>query len=85
MTNEQMELSFSNQAAKSAPAISRPHCRRAGWWIARMRKIVDRALEWHPAPSPRPEQGWFTGTYRLPQQTLTSVLQSHSNQHEICE
>jgi hypothetical protein len=38
-----------------------PSFRRAQWWFRRMRQIVDSALDWQPAPPPRPEQTLFPG------------------------
>ena len=32
---------------------------RADWWFRQMRQVVDRALDWEPAPRFRPEQIWF--------------------------
>jgi len=62
MINRQMEMSFAASQRGTAP---RP-CRRgrAQWWFQHMRQLVDQAMDWAPAPQPRPEQIWFTGTYR---------------------
>jgi hypothetical protein len=30
---------------------------RATWWFQQMRRAVDSAVEWRPAPPARPEQG----------------------------
>ena len=43
------------------PAAHSPSFRRAQWWFRRMRQIVDGALDWEPAPPPRPEQISFAG------------------------
>ena len=32
---------------------------RAQWWFAQMRRAVDGARAWRPAPAARPEQTWF--------------------------
>jgi hypothetical protein len=65
MNDAQLELSLHSQRANPSP---RPARRRpapdARWWFRRMRQIVDRALDWEPAPSPRPEQIWFPGAHR---------------------
>lgn len=29
---------------------------RANWWFGQMRRVVDQAFEWEPAPRFRPEQ-----------------------------
>lgn len=58
-TRNQLDLSFSG-----TPACERPTWRRrqmlrsrATWWFQQMRRAVDSAVEWRPAPPPRPEQG----------------------------
>ncbi len=57
MTHAQLELSFRTRRARSTPpAAHSPSFRRAQWWFRRMRQIVDCALDWEPAPPPRPEQ-----------------------------
>ena len=60
MTNQQMEISFSG--ARVCPSVNRRQRRltRAHWWFDRMRQVVDRAFDWHPAPPARPEQLWFS-------------------------
>lgn len=59
MTNKQLELGFGG--GRVCPSGNRRQRRlsRANWWFERMRKVVDRALDWQPAPPPRPEQIWF--------------------------
>jgi len=60
MNRQQIELSF-DASCRFQPAIRR--CRRqsrAQWWFNRMRAVVDRALDWQPAPPPRPEQIYLT-------------------------
>jgi hypothetical protein len=64
LTGPQLELGF---GGTSACRILNPRERRrsrATWWFQRMRQIVDCALDWQPAPPPRPEQTWFPGTHR---------------------
>ena len=58
-TNEQMELSLAK--SQSCPSAKRPQRRlsRANWWFQQMREVVDRAVDWKPAPPPRPEQIYF--------------------------
>ena len=57
-TRNQLDLSFSG-----TPACERPTWRRrqmlrsrATWWFQQMRRAVDSAVEWRPAPPTRPEQ-----------------------------
>src|SRR5687767_2236975 len=33
---------------------------RAAWWFGQMRKVVNAAVEWNPAPTARPEQTYIT-------------------------
>jgi hypothetical protein len=57
MTNAQLELSFGARSLRSTPTTTRrASIRNPQWWFQRMRQIVDRALDWKPAPPPRPEQ-----------------------------
>jgi hypothetical protein len=63
MTNEQMELGFGG--TKPAVAGRREgRIQRAAWWFAEMRRIVDRAMDWQPAPPPPPEQEWLGLSHR---------------------
>jgi hypothetical protein len=59
MNDQQMELGFGRE--RVCPSVNRRQRRlnRARWWFERMREAVDRALDWQPAPPPRPEQIWF--------------------------
>ncbi len=57
MNNTQMELSFTTpHVCPSRHANRRPSPRDPRWWFQRMRQIVDRALDWQPAPQPPAEQ-----------------------------
>lgn len=58
-TNEQMELVL--EKTKSCPSSRRPQRRmsRANWWFQQMREVVDKAIDWQPAPPARPEQIYF--------------------------
>jgi len=58
-TNEQMELGLGK--TRPCPSAKRPQRRmsRANWWFQQMREIVDKAVDWQPAPPPRPEQIYF--------------------------
>jgi hypothetical protein len=66
MTNQQMELSLGGAAAVGfVRYATRVPCRsrrstRAAWWFERMRRMVECATDWTPAPAPRPEQTWLT-------------------------
>ncbi|HEY2082385.1 MAG TPA: hypothetical protein VGI88_06330 [Verrucomicrobiae bacterium] len=58
-TNEQMELGIGK--AKACRSAKRPQRRlsRANWWFQQMREVVDKAVDWQPAPPARPEQIYF--------------------------
>ena len=65
MTNAQLELSLGSvRVAQLARASRPPSTLSSRWWFRRMRQIVDRALDWQPAPPARPEQIWLPGTHR---------------------
>jgi hypothetical protein len=59
MINQQMELGLGR--ARICGSVRRHERRqtRAQWWFDRMRRVVDRATDWRPAPPARPEQVWF--------------------------
>ena len=59
MTNQQMELGFSNN--RVCRSAGRPQRRqtRAQWWFDRMREAVDKAFDWQPTAEARPQQIWF--------------------------
>ena len=59
----QLELGFKN----AGPVPLRPQAQRrhrANWWFNRMRNIVDRAFDWKPVATPRPEQIWLESVGR---------------------
>jgi hypothetical protein len=58
-TNEQMELEIGK--TQGCPSTRRPQRRlsRANWWFQQMREVVDKAVDWQPAPPARPEQIYF--------------------------
>ena len=62
MTNtQQMEFGL-DSAQKIANNLRHRQRRmsRAQWWFTQMRRAVETAAVWQPAPSPaRPEQTWF--------------------------
>lgn len=62
MTNAQLELSFVALRVHPTPTAARcPSIHNPQWWFQRMRQIVNSALDWQPAPPPRPEQIDFPG------------------------
>lgn len=63
-TDNQLELGFTG--IRPAPGTGRGEGRivRAAWWFARMRDIVERAMDGEAAGQPRPEQIWIPGATR---------------------
>jgi len=57
MFDAQLEMSFGTLPATVGKTQRRGS--RAQWWFARMRQVVDRAIDWQPIPPARPEQIWF--------------------------
>ncbi|MBI5802631.1 MAG: hypothetical protein HZA92_18150 [Verrucomicrobia bacterium] len=53
----QMELTLAAQAPAFHRAMRRQRRQpSARWWFDQMRKAVDEAMDWQPAPPARPEQ-----------------------------
>jgi hypothetical protein len=55
----QLEMSLNNSLPYRRPSPSEQRRRRAQWWFAQMRRVVDHALDWRAAPAPRPEQTYL--------------------------
>jgi hypothetical protein len=62
--DSQLELGFQNACPVLAASHPQKRLNRANWWFNRMRHIVDRAFDWKPAPTPRPEQIWLESVTR---------------------
>jgi hypothetical protein len=62
-TDKQLELGFSGLPPRAA-AGREGRIARANWWFARMRAIVENAMDWSAAAEPRPEQIWMPGARR---------------------
>ncbi len=60
ITTNQMELGFEQQQL-SANGRARHSSRqtRADWWFRQMRRVVDLAMEWRPAPRARHQQSYM--------------------------
>lgn len=65
-TNEQLELGFNPdiQCRGANGARQESRMTRAAWWFARMRNVVEQAMDWNAAGEPRPEQIWIPGATR---------------------
>lgn len=86
MIDIQMELSFGGN--RGARAMNRRQWRisRAHWWFDRMRRMVDRAVDWSPVPAPRAEQTWFANSYRQPSVSAPNQRAgSPSQERQMCE
>jgi len=58
-TNEQMELVLAKSQACHSVRRTQRRMSRANWWFQQMREVVDKAVDWQPAPPARPEQIYF--------------------------
>jgi len=63
-TNEQLELGFNGVQILAGATPRDSRIARANWWFARMRDIVENAMDWSAAAEPRPEQIWIPGAHR---------------------
>jgi len=63
-TDKQLELGFNGLPPRASAAGREGHIARANWWFARMRNIVEHAMDWSAAAQPRPEQIWMPGARR---------------------
>ena len=58
-TTEQMELGMRNQIKNGLRNARYDRLKRARWWFAQMRRVVEVALPPQPMTSPRPEQTYL--------------------------
>lgn len=56
MDKQQLEMSLAGEKQLRLPTPGQRRRHRARWWFSQMRSVVDRALDWEPAPPARPEQ-----------------------------
>ncbi|HEY3853804.1 MAG TPA: hypothetical protein VGO67_05360 [Verrucomicrobiae bacterium] len=59
---DQMELGLNSKALCNGQQNRQNRRRRAQWWFARMREVVDHAIDWRPAPPARHEQVYMSLT-----------------------
>ncbi|MBI3850739.1 MAG: hypothetical protein HY298_10775 [Verrucomicrobia bacterium] len=64
ITQEQMELGLDKACGFQVHLQAPRQLSRAQWWFNQMRRVVDHALDWQPAPPCRPEQIWFAEPQR---------------------
>ena len=63
-TDNQLELGFNGIIPRPNAARREGRIARANWWFARMRDIVENAMDWEVVGEPRPEQIWIPGASR---------------------
>jgi hypothetical protein len=63
-TDKQLELGFNGLQIRAAGPRREGRVARANWWFARMRAIVENAMDWSTAAAPPPEQIWMPGASR---------------------
>jgi hypothetical protein len=56
MNQKQLELSLAGANRCPRTVQRQQRLNRANWWFDRMRQVVDKALDWEPAPRFQPEQ-----------------------------
>jgi hypothetical protein len=56
---EQLELGFTGTVVPQGPAAGERRLKRAAWWFQQMHRVVNEALDWHPAVPARPRQEWL--------------------------
>jgi hypothetical protein len=78
MNIAQLEFSLTNVPSWTGGQFPRRRPSRAQWWFQRMRQVVERARDWQPKPTPRPEQIWFPSTHR------PIELQPGADQRHMC-
>jgi hypothetical protein len=57
---DQMELSLTGKGGRRRRQARQSRRGHAQWWFARMRQVVDSAMEWRPTPRARPEQAYMS-------------------------
>ena len=65
-SNDQLEMAFNSNVRCSSQDRRRQRRERAAAWFQRMRQVVERAVDWTPAPEPPPMQIWFPEPSRMP-------------------
>ncbi|MGZ4973746.1 MAG: hypothetical protein ACXWDN_13375 [Limisphaerales bacterium] len=59
ITTNQMELGFEQQQLIASAGTRNSRQTRADWWFKQMRRVVDVAMEWRPAPRARHQQSYM--------------------------
>jgi len=56
MRKQQLEITLPTTTCRRSTNYRQRRASRARWWFSQMRRVVDEAVEWTPAPAVRPEQ-----------------------------
>ena len=56
MNNQQLEISLQATACRRSGNYRQRRVSRARWWFGQMRRVVDQAIDWAPAPVVSSEQ-----------------------------
>jgi len=56
MNNQQLEITLPAAACRRPGNYRHRRVARARWWFSQMRRVVDEAIEWAPAPSVQRDQ-----------------------------
>ena len=59
MNKDQLEINLHGLDECRRPLRGSRRLTRARWWFSQMHAVVDRALDWKPAPPGRPEQTYI--------------------------
>ena len=59
MNKEQLEINLNGLNDCRLPLRRQRRLTRARWWFSQMHAVVDRALDWKPAPPGRPDQTYI--------------------------
>jgi hypothetical protein len=63
-TDQQLELGLNNGHTRILGRRRESRVARGQWWFARMREVVENAIDWRADAQPRPEQIWMPGANR---------------------
>jgi hypothetical protein len=56
MNKHQLEITLPTAPCRRPGNYRQRRVSRARWWFSQMRRVVDEAIAWTPAPAARPEQ-----------------------------
>ena len=63
-TNNQLELGFNGTQTRIHGRKRETRMARGQWWFARMREVVNQAMDLETGGQARPEQIWMPGANR---------------------